>query len=140
MAKVNEMESARRRGETLLAEAPVAVAAYYDPAWEKVVVKTNRNLILAFAPADAEGLESATPEQLSEIEITPAGLGLHFPRLDADLYVPALLQGVFGSRKWMAARLGEVGGRSKSPAKRAAAKANGALGGRPRKVAKSRTA
>ncbi len=132
MAKLSEMESARRRGEALLAEGPVAVAAYYDPSWQKIVVKTNRNLILAFAPADAEGLESAKPEELSEIEIAPAGLGLHFPRLDADLYVPALLQGVFGSRKWMAARLGERGGRSKSPAKRAAAKANGTLGGRPR--------
>jgi hypothetical protein len=33
---------------------------------------------------------------------------LHWPKLDADLYAPALLQGIFGSRKWMtghAARL-----------------------------------
>jgi len=39
---------------------------------------------------------------LEEIEITPSGYGIHFPKLDADLYLPALLQGFTGSRKWMA--------------------------------------
>ena len=45
------------------------------------------------------------------------------------------MQGHFGSRKWMAARLGATGGASRSKAKVAAAKANGKLGGRPRKTA-----
>ncbi|MBR5949894.1 MAG: DUF2442 domain-containing protein [Actinomycetaceae bacterium] len=54
------------------------------------------------ATALAEGLAGAAPGDLAEIEISPAGLGLHWPRLDADLYVPALLQGVFGSQAWMA--------------------------------------
>jgi len=84
------------------------------------------------APDDAQGLEHATPAGLSTIEITPSGLGIHFPKLDADLYLPALLEGFLGSQKWMAARLGAAGGKSKSAAKRSAARANGALGGRPR--------
>jgi hypothetical protein len=29
---------------------------------------------------------------LDEIEITPSGFGIHFPKLDADLYVPGLLR------------------------------------------------
>jgi hypothetical protein len=53
------------------------------------------------------------------------------PRLDADLYVPALLEGVLGSRRWMAARLGAVGGQARTQAKAAAARANGRRGGRP---------
>jgi hypothetical protein len=57
-----------------------------------------------------------------------------FPKLDADLWLPALLEGVFGSRRWMAARLGARGGKAKSKAKARAARANGKLGGRPRKV------
>ncbi|MEO9073864.1 MAG: hypothetical protein ABI286_13025, partial [Edaphobacter sp.] len=61
--------------------------------------------------------------------------GLHFPQLDADINVPNLLDGVFGSRKLMAARLGAAGGSSRSKSKAAAARANGALGGRPRKLA-----
>jgi hypothetical protein len=64
------------------------------------------------------------------------GLGLHFPKLDADLYLPALLDGWLGSRRWMAARMGERGGRARSAAKRTASRANGKLGGRPRKAAR----
>ncbi|WP_442489939.1 DUF2442 domain-containing protein [Halomonas litopenaei] len=40
-----------------------------------------------------EGLTDATSEALADIEVSPTGLGLHWPQLDADLYVPALLQG-----------------------------------------------
>jgi hypothetical protein len=46
-----------------------------------------------------------------------AGLGLHRPRLNADLHVPALLQGVFGSGSWIARQLGMGGGRVRSVAK-----------------------
>jgi hypothetical protein len=87
------------------------------------------------APGDAQGLEKATGEQLREIEIDSPGFGLHFPALDADLYIPALLEGFFGSKRWMAARLGELGGKAKSAAKARASRANGSLGGRPKKVA-----
>lgn len=44
---------------------------------------------------------------------------------------PSLLQGVPGSKKWMASLLGKSGGASRSDAKRAAARENGRLGGRP---------
>ncbi len=43
-------------------------------------------------------LHRLTPVNLTEIVISPAGLRLHRPKLDADLYVPALLHGVFGSK------------------------------------------
>ncbi len=86
-------------------------------------------------PQQAEGLQGANASQLSAIEITPSGLGLHFPKLDADLYVPALLEGVLGSKKWMASRLGAVGGKRTSVSKKRASRANGKLGGRPRKIA-----
>jgi hypothetical protein len=79
-------------------------------------------------------LESATPGDLSQIEISPSGFGIHFPRLDAHLYLPALMQGVFGSRSWMATQLGAAGGKARSVAKAAAARSNGKRGGRPRKM------
>jgi len=75
------------------------------------------------------------PEYLTKIEISPAGFGLHWPQLDTDLYVPALLQGVFGSKSWMARQLGAEGGRSRTVAKIAASRENGRKGGRPRKAA-----
>ena len=88
------------------------------------------------APRDAQGLGEATPSQLQEIEISPSGFGIHFPKLDADLYLPAILQGFLGSRKWMASRLGQAGGKSRSVAKQKASRANGKLGGRPGKVSR----
>jgi hypothetical protein len=60
----------------------------------------------------AQGQEGARPAQLANIEISPSGLGLHFPQLDADLYLPALLQGFLDSRQWMAQAMGKVGGQS----------------------------
>jgi hypothetical protein len=49
------------------------------------------------------GLESAKPADLDQIEISPSGMGVHFPKLDADLYLPTLLADLTGSRKWMSA-------------------------------------
>jgi hypothetical protein len=57
-------------------------------------------------------LASASPEELAAVEISPAGLGLHWPKLDADLYIPSLSQGISGSWRWMAAQLGAVRGRA----------------------------
>jgi hypothetical protein len=74
--------------------------------------------------------------RLDEIEISPSGFGIHFPKLDADLYMPGLLEGFLGSKKWMASRLGQAGGQSRSRMKREASRENGKLGGRPRKTAK----
>src|SRR5271165_1287612 len=90
---------------------------------------------VAFPPNAVRGLENARPSQLEHIEITPSGFGLHFPKLNAVLYVPALLEGLFGSKRRMAARLGALGGRSRSAAKASASRKNGRLGGRPAKVA-----
>jgi hypothetical protein len=98
------------------------------------VIGLSSNLDVSFSPNDAQGLEKATSSQLNEIEISPSGLGIHFPKLDADLYLPAILQGFLGSRKWMASRLGHAGGKSRSAAKQKASRTNGKLGGRPRKV------
>jgi hypothetical protein len=103
-----------------------------------VVVELSSKLTLSFSPCDAQGLKGATSSQLEDIEITPSGFGLHFPKLDADLYVPGLLEGFLGSKKWMASRLGQVGGRSRSRPKKAASRANGRLGGRPKKAAQAR--
>jgi hypothetical protein len=112
-----------------------AVAARYDRRAARVIVRLDTGIELAFPPHLAEGLSSAAPADLAAIEISPSGLGLHWPRLDADLYLPALLAGIFGSRRWMAAQLGAVGGRARSAAKTASARANGRKGGRPRRNA-----
>ena len=127
-----EFAQAEARME-VLRQAGHAVAVRYDRRRSRIIVRLNTGLELAFPPALAEGLAHAAPDDLGAIEISPSGLGLHWPRLDADLYVPALMQGVFGSRKWMAAELGAAGGRVRSSVKAASSRSNGRKGGRPRK-------
>ena len=136
MASHDEFDDANTRGTARLDAAPWAVSARYDRRLARVVVRLSTGLDVAFAPDQAQGLEKARPGDLTAIEISPSGLGLHFPKLDADLYLPALLEGLLGSRQWMAARLGQRGGKARSASKAAASRANGKLGGRPRKAAK----
>jgi hypothetical protein len=121
---------------SLVREASYAVSARYDRRRSRIVVALSTGVELAFPTRLAEGLSGASPEHLADIEISPAGLGLRWPRLDADLYVPALLHGVFGSKSWMARQLGAAGGRARSVAKVAASRENGRKGGRPKKAAK----
>lgn len=130
----DEFEAANARAAARLAKTPTAISARYDRRSGRVVIKLSTGLDIAFKPHSAQGLEKATPADLETIEISPSGLGLHIPALDADLYLPALLNGFLGSRKWMAATLGKVGGQTSTQAKAAAARANGKLGGRPKKV------
>lgn len=127
-------EAAVARGEARL-RGPRAESAHYDAGRDRVIVRLTTGVEIGFAPRGAEGLQDATREDLAEIAVEAFGLGIHFPRLDADLYVPALLEGVLGSKTWMAARLGASGGRARGGAKAEAARANGRRGGRPRKTA-----
>jgi hypothetical protein len=127
-----ELRRAESRMETQR-QASHAVSARYDRRSSRIIVALNTGVQIAF-PADlAEDWQASV--DLAQIEISPAGLGLHWPRLDADLYVPSLLQGMLGSKSWMARELGAAGGRALSKAKTAASRENGRKGGRPRKIA-----
>ena len=134
MALSEEFRAANRSAQRRLKQGPRAAAARYDRKSNRVVLSLGSGMELMFSPQNVEGLEGATAAQLNTIEVSPSGLGLYFPKLDADIYLPALLEGVLGSKKWMAARLGAVGGRKSSVAKKRASRANGKLGGRPRKA------
>ena len=131
----DEIEAANKRAAARLAKTPTAVGARYDRRIGRLVIDLSTGFSIVFKPHDAQGLEKAKLEQLAKIEISPSGFGLHFPDLDADLYLPRLLEGVFGSRKWIASQLGKTGGQSTSAAKTAASRSNGKRGGRPKKKA-----
>ncbi len=135
---LTDVEKANVRATKRKAVTPIAIAARYDRKADRIILSLSSKLEVMFSPKLAQGLEDASPADLKEIEISPSGYGIHFPKLDTDLYLPALLEGFLGSRKWMAARLGAQGGSKTSKAKVAAARANGALGGRPKKFAAGR--
>jgi len=102
----DDVREAEARMQQVLSTTATAVAARYDRRIGRVVIRLNSGLDVAFSPLDREGLETARPSDLDVIEISPTGLGVHFPKLDADVYIPALLQGFTGSRRWMAAHAG----------------------------------
>ena len=126
-------DAANRRAVEKKASFPIVNAVRYDRGVDRVIISLTSGLELAFSPKHAQGLEHAHPVDLADAEITPSGLGIHFPHIDADLYLPALVEGFFGSKRWMAAELGKVGGKASTEAKVAAARENGKLGGRPKK-------
>jgi hypothetical protein len=130
-----DVRTAETRMQTKLNTTPHAIAARYDRRMARIVISLSSGLELAFPPHIVEGLSEAKPADLMDIEISPTGLGLHFPTLDADLYIPSLLDSVFGSPHWMASGLGKLGGSSRSEAKASASRNNGKLGGRPKKAA-----
>jgi hypothetical protein len=125
---------AEKRMQARLNQQPRATSVRFDRRGARIVVGLSNGLDLRVPVNLAQGLAGAEATDLADIEISPTGLGLHWPRLDADLYLPALMEGVFGTRRWMAQRLGKSGGSSTSLAKRKAARVNGKLGGRPRKT------
>ncbi len=111
----------------------VVIAAAYDHTIDKVVIRFSDGVDVSFPRKRLQGLETATPQQLEKIEIEGPGTGLIWPELDVAHYVPGLLAGVFGTKMWMTHN-GRKGGATKTAAKAASARANGALGGRPKKA------
>jgi hypothetical protein len=132
-----QIPAARQRARAARTSEPRAKSARYDRARGLVIVELRNGAYFGFPAQLGQGLRGASPDELAEVEVSPSGEALHWERLNADLRVPALLQGMFGTRAWMR-ELGRIGGRARSEAKARAARLNGAKGGRPRKPAGSK--
>ena len=125
------IREANARGRLVRETQPHARAARYDAKADRVIVELTNGATFAFPPRLVEGLHDASPAEIGKVEVIGRGFGLHWEALDLDYTVPGLVSGLFGTAKWLAAQAG----RTTSPAKAAAARANGAKGGRPRKPA-----
>jgi hypothetical protein len=124
---------AERRGRESLANEPRAKRARYDPKSGRVMVHLDNGCNFAFPARLAQGLETATDDELAAVEILGAGYGLHWDHLDVDLSVPGLLAGLFGTKAYMDRLRASHAGSATSSRKAAAARINGAKGGRPRR-------
>jgi len=132
-----EFETAKARGSARM-RAPRAEGARYDAGRNRVIVRLTTGLEIAFSPRDVEALQHATTEDLKTIEVEAFGLGVRFPSLDADLYVPALLKGILGSKRWMEARIAQSRRRLRRPPNTDASCGRGNPGsGRPKPVRNS---
>lgn len=128
-----EIDHAMARGRRRAAVEPRAAKVRYDRRTGRIVVDLTNGCSFVFPARSLQGLEAASDAELAKVEVLGAGYGLHWEALDADFTVPGLLMGVFGTRTWMA-EMARHAGQTTSPAKAAAARANGRKGGRPRRA------
>ncbi|CAN5613469.1 DUF2442 domain-containing protein [soil metagenome] len=96
-----QIEAARERARIANMIEPRARSARYDADSGMIEIVLTNGCFFAFPAELGQGLRGASPEELAEVEVMPGGEGLHWERLDADLLVPSLLRGVFGTRRWM---------------------------------------
>jgi hypothetical protein len=109
--------TARKRSRQLL-----ALDARYDEDNGRLMITLNNGAIVGFPLSACPGLERAGPDDLREIEVDEGGYGLHIQSLDADISVPQLLADELGSVLM-----------KRTIVRRNASRANGRLGGRPRR-------
>lgn len=104
MATERELNTASRRMYDMQKNVPHAVAATYAPRIQRLLVTLSDGLEIALDPAKVQTLENARPADLKKIEINAAGYEIFFPALDDGIWLPGVLQGLMGTRRWMEQR------------------------------------
>lgn len=97
-----ELEAAEARGRMVFETEPHAKAVRHDVASGMTIVDLYNGCTFAFPPRRLQGLEQASDEDLSSVEIVGSGYGLHWEPLDADFTVGGLMAGRFGTAAYMA--------------------------------------
>lgn len=98
---LREIEEATRRGEESLKTEIQASRVRYDQESGRLILEL-KNCSTFIVPCDLiQGLRGAAPELIAKARLGPRGASLHWARLDVDFSVSGLLEGRFGTRKWM---------------------------------------
>ena len=127
-----EIDAAIEQAKIYDAYRPKAVAVKYRRNDDVVAITLATGVELLIPRKLLQGLESATPLEIADVQIVDAQSALRWPKLDVDHYLPGLVEGIFGNRRWMS-EIGKKGGAKCSVAKARAARANGRRGGRPKR-------
>lgn len=125
-------EAARHRGKVRSEDPSAVIAARYDADTDEFRLQFRGGGVMMIPRRLVPGLNRRRPSVLESISVSPAGDALRWDSIDADVYVPGLVEQAFGHRLFAAAA-GRRGGSQRSKVKAAAARRNGAQGGRPKK-------
>lgn len=126
-----QIPAARARARAERRAGLCATSARYDGASGRVLLELTNGHLVGIAAHRLPALAHATPAQRAAVSLGGAGSILRWEALDADYSVPALILSLVG-RAAAAREAARVAGSVRSEAKAAAARANGAKGGRPR--------
>ncbi|MGQ0654341.1 MAG: DUF2442 domain-containing protein [Betaproteobacteria bacterium] len=73
-------------------ERPRAKAARYDAARARLVLELVSGAVLDIPLPKTARLAKASARERGVIELAPFGLGIYWPLIDEDLYVPRLVE------------------------------------------------
>lgn len=94
-------EAATRRGEEAIKTEKQAHAVRYDQTTNRIILELKNN-VTVMLPCDLiQGLSDANPTEIAEVELGARGASLHWEKLDQDFSVNGLVNGIFGTKKWM---------------------------------------
>lgn len=128
---VRQIEAAREAERIADLTEPRAREAHYDAASGRIVVELKLGGAIAFSPAMYPELAGRSPQELSRVQPAFSGEALEWEDLDVHIGVAGVLVRMLGPA--LPRAFAQKGGSSTSERKAAAARANGARGGRPRK-------
>jgi hypothetical protein len=121
-----ELKAANERYR--IGERGYASSLRYRPGPDAFELGLRSGVTLVVPRALIVEFEHATPSDLRAVTLTPSGSTITCEPLDVDISVPGIVRELTEAASWLARA-----GSRKTPEKAAAARANGAKGGRPRK-------
>lgn len=128
---IRQIEAAREAERVADVTEPRARAAYYDAAAGRIVVELKLGGAFAFPVDMYPELAGRSAAQLAAVQPAFSGEALEWEELDVHIAVAGIMVRMLGPA--MLRAFAQRGGSSTSERKAAAARANGARGGRPRK-------
>lgn len=125
-----QVREARKRGAEALKHAPRAVSAKYEDG--KVTVGLASGWSFSFDPRKYKAFKHAEDKDLAKVHPLGFGFVLAWESLDQHLGVGPLILDLLGD-KFLNSEVARRKGSSTSQKKKVASRANGKLGGRPKK-------
>ncbi len=83
--------AARAAGERSL-HTPRAIAARYLPERDRIEVDLASGWSVQVPRTFSPRLSKASAQECARVELVDSGLGLHWPAIDEDWYVPAVIE------------------------------------------------
>jgi hypothetical protein len=125
----NAVQAGRKRRHTQRRAASVR----YDPARDAIEIEFTDGAGVRLPRTMIGEFRDVPPTDMAALHVSPVGYGIRLDAHDITISVHGLVAAL-ATLEDMAASLGKLGGSAKTEKKRDSARANGAKGGRPRKI------